>query len=218
MNAATAGIVVAMCLLTVLLGGHIARGRARLQLPVSATRRGRKAGARSSDLVDVLEHTARDVRSGMALRPALLEALDRRPAVLADVRHQLTRGTSLDTALRSGSQARRGDTAFAVNGLRLAAQTGGAVADTLERVVDVIRERRAWQLERHAQAAQARLSARMLTVLPLAVAGWSLATGPRVRQAYTETPAVAVTTALGIALNLLGWWWMQRLVGPRHVE
>jgi Flp pilus assembly protein TadB len=79
----------------------------------------------------------------------------------------------------------------------------------------VVRERQAWRAERHAQAAQARLSARMLTVLPLVVAGWGLVSGPRARQTYVESPATSVFAGLGVALNLVGWMWMRRLVrGP----
>jgi tight adherence protein B len=165
-------------------------------------------------LVDLVEHTARDVRAGKALRTALLESLDEQPHIVPGLHDALLRGVPLRAALGEISPS-PGDMAFVVHGLLLAAETGGAIADTLERVAAVVRERQAWRAERHAQAAQARLSARMLTVLPLVVAGWALVSGPRARQAYVESPATGVLAGMGVALNLIGWMWMRRLVrGP----
>ena len=124
-------------------------------------------------------------------------------------------GMAAGQALAQVDSAPSSDAAFVVHGLQLAVDTGGAMADTLDRVVAVVRERQAWRAERHAQAAQARLSARMLTVLPLVVAVWGVASGPRVRHAYAQSPATWVLTGIGVALNLIGWWWMSRLVRGR---
>jgi Flp pilus assembly protein TadB len=82
----------------------------------------------------------------------------------------------------------------------------------LEQAGGVLRERRAWQYERHAQAAQARLSARVLTWLPMAFAAWGIATSGRVRAAYSATPLTVWCTSAGIALNIVGWWWMRRII------
>jgi tight adherence protein B len=166
-------------------------------------------------LVDLVERTSRDVRSGVSLRTALVEASAHSPHVLPGLHDRLSRGVPLQHALDEIGATESSDARFVVHGLRLAADTGGALADTLDRVVAVVRERQAWRAERFAQAAQARLSARMLTVLPMAVALWGLASGPRVRQAYA-LPATAVLTCIGVALNLVGWWWMRRLVRGRQ--
>jgi tight adherence protein B len=179
----------------------------------------RAAGSRSvpdhAALVDAIERTARDVRSGVALRVALVDALQRHPGLLVPVVDELGRGASLHDALTLPMARPNPDTEFVLHGLRLAADTGGATAETLDRVVGVVRERQVWRGERYAQAAQARLSARMLTVLPIAVAGWSVASGPRVRQAYADSPVTGALAIIGVLLNLTGWWWMRRLVrGP----
>lgn len=191
----------------------------RRGVSVPVARSPRAPAPHQASLVDVAERTSRDVRSGMALRSALLDALAEHPGCLRPLHDRLVRGAPLAQALRTpaggDSQTLSDDAAFVMHGLQLAADTGGAMADTLDRVVAVVRERRAWRAERHAQAAQARLSARMLTALPLAVAFWGLASGPRVRHAYVESPATGVLTAVGVVLNLTGWWWMHRLVrGP----
>jgi len=62
------------------------------------------------------------------------------------------------------------------------------------------------------QSAQARLSARVLTLLPVAFAGWGIATDSRVRAAYAMSPLPGACTACGLLLDLAGWWWMRRLV------
>ncbi|MEZ5250945.1 MAG: hypothetical protein R2713_17555 [Ilumatobacteraceae bacterium] len=83
----------------------------------------------------------------------------------------------------------------------------------LERTSVVVRERRAWRAERLAQAAQARASARVLTLLPLAFAGWSVLSSPSVRAAYTTSGVVVVLSLIGVILNAIGWWWMRRVIG-----
>lgn len=216
MTAATA-IITAIVSLSLLLGASWSQPAPRRNAVAPRPRQGR-AGARdaSRDLVEFVERTSRDVRSGMSLRPALLNALDECPRPLLEpLRDQLARGVPLRDALERCASPDT-DLGFVVQGLRVAAQTGGAMADTLDRVVAVVRERATWRAERHAQAAQARLSARMLTVLPLAVAAWGLVSGPRVRHAYVQSPVAGAFTAVGVALNLVGWWWMRRLVsGPQ---
>jgi Flp pilus assembly protein TadB len=82
----------------------------------------------------------------------------------------------------------------------------------LDRAVTVIRERRAWRHERHVHSAQARTSARVLTLLPLGFALWGLLTSPSVRTAYATSPVVIAVAATGIALNVAGWWWMRHVV------
>ena len=167
-------------------------------------------------MIELLERASRDVRAGAALRTALVDALDHDPLALPALRARLARGESLVGAL-DGCAIRTADDRIMVHALQLAATTGGSVADTLDRVVAVMRERQAWRDERHSQAAQARLSAQMLTVLPIAVATWGVASSPGARHVYATSPAAAFATALGVLLNLIGWWWMRHLVrGPSN--
>jgi tight adherence protein B len=61
------------------------------------------------------------------------------------------------------------------------------------------------------QSAQARLSATVLTWLPIAVLGVMLATSPAVRRVVVS-PLGATIVTVGTTINLLGWWWMRRIV------
>jgi tight adherence protein B len=211
-------IVLATTAAALLLGSAWSQQSPRPLHHTSARAADRVAGGKAlqpTALIEMVERTSRDVRSGASLRLALLEATRGKPLLLPGLHDHLARGASVGQALAQVGDPLANDAAFVVHGMQLAADTGGAVADTLDRVVAVVRERQAWRAERHAQAAQARLSARMLTVLPLVVAVWAVISGPRVRHAYAHSPATSILAAVGIALNLLGWWWMSRLVRGR---
>jgi tight adherence protein B len=207
----TVGLVAA--LVVVSLGARAGRPAAR-RADDDGPRPSRRPAA-TRPMVELLERSSRDVRSGAALRTALIDALDHDPTTLPALRARLARGDSLVGALADVAP-RNADDRVMVHALQLAATTGGSVADTLERVVAVMRERQAWRDERSSHAAQARLSARMLTMLPIAVALWGVVSSPSVRHVYATSPAAAVATGLGVLLNLIGWSWMRHLVrGPR---
>jgi Flp pilus assembly protein TadB len=76
---------------------------------------------------------------------------------------------------------------------------------------NMLRERAAVRAEAAAHAAQARLSARVLTVVPIGFAAWSATASHAFRRAVA-TPAGVTSAALGIVVNLVGWWWMHHIV------
>jgi Flp pilus assembly protein TadB len=159
----------------------------------------------------VLEDIERDLRTGSALHGATCEALRRRPATLSDLRRALGAGATLSCALDS-AETRDGAELLVLQTLRTCERTGGRMGSAVERAVLVLRERRAWERERHVHAAQARLSATVLTLVPLVFAAWGVVTSERVRDAYAHSPVCAIAAGAGLALNALGWLWMRRLV------
>jgi Flp pilus assembly protein TadB len=56
------------------------------------------------------------------------------------------------------------------------------------------------------------MSARVLSVLPVAFALWCVSTDGRVAHFLLSSSAGWVCLAAGAALNLSGWWWMRRLI------
>lgn len=168
--------------------------------------------------IEMLDHLARDLRAGVSFAAALPQALAGHPAVLSGLRMALQRGAPvLDATTQAAAEVthRRGfdhTDALVLQALRAAHTAGGNGADALERAAAVLRERRAWRNERRAQSAQARLSGRLLTVLPPAFALWGLVADQRVRAAYSTSPLPAICVVCGLSVNLLGWWWMRRLV------
>jgi tight adherence protein B len=82
---------------------------------------------------------------------------------------------------------------------------------TVQSGATLLHERAAVRAEALAHAAQARLSARVLTAVPVVFAAWNLTTSTTFRRAVC-TPAGAVAAVAGAALSAVGWWWMQRVV------
>lgn len=168
------------------------------------------SGPASRDATAAFEQASRDLRAGLSSRHALSNALHRHPGVLPQLRQRLDADASLADALHQLDV--EGDEQLFVRALQVSLRTDAHPADVMDRAALIVRERAAWRHERHSQAAQARLSARLLTLLPLAFAAWSTATSARVREAELHQPAVLVCLVLGGVLNLIGWWWMRHLV------
>ena len=93
-----------------------------------------------------------------------------------------------------------------------AAELGGPAASALDRVADTLLARAAERAERRASSAQARLSARVLTLMPFGVLGVLVISEPSIRDVLA-TPAGTACIVAGCALNGLGWWWMRTLIG-----
>ena len=167
----------------------------------------------SGGCVAAFELAATEVRGGASVPAAVQTALRRHPDVLPTLATSIARGFTLDRALDDLPVRLTPEERWFAHSLRLCHATGGGAADVLDRAVAVARERRAWAAERRAQASQARLSARVLTVLPLGFATWGVVSSAQVRDAYSSSPIVAVCTLTGLAVNAAGWWWMRHLIG-----
>ena len=160
----------------------------------------------------MLDAIARQVRSGSSLTSAVIDEIAT-SSTLAVVVDQLGVGDSLLHAL--GAVARDDpDLALVVQVLSATAHLGGPIAVTLDQAAAVLRERAAARAERRAHGAQARLSARVLTIVPLGFAMWSAVTSQRTRDVYVSTIAGGICALCGFALNLAGWRWMRRIIGP----
>ncbi len=166
--------------------------------------------------ITAFEWAASEIRSGAHTTLAIHRALGLHPGVLPEVRRRLDRGLPLFEATRETASASR-DTWF-VHALQLCATSSESSGEVLERAVSIARERRAWSVERRAQAAQARLSARLMTLVPVGFALWGVIASPSVRSAYGASPLTLACAVAGIVLNTLGWWWMRSLVDASDIE
>ena len=92
-----------------------------------------------------------------------------------------------------------------------AAAMGGPMALTIDAGASLLRERAAARADAIAHAAQARLSARVLTVVPVGFAAWSALTSGSFRTGIASA-AGAGSATIGAVLNGIGWWWMRSLV------
>ena len=158
---------------------------------------------------------ARRTRAGATLRDALLTTVPRTPALIvliAAVQLRLERGDTVERALGAVGGGDDGHFALARNVISTAAMLGGPSAPALDRVAAALRLRSADQQARAAHSAQARMSAHVLTLVPLGFLALMLAIDDGVRQAI-GAPMGAAIVATGLALNGAGWLWMRSVIG-----
>jgi tight adherence protein B len=130
-------------------------------------------------------------------------------AYVDEIVFALDRGSRLADALAGPTPSPHLDLAVTV--LRACALNGGPPAEPLDRAAATLRGRAADAAERQTQSAQARLSAVVMTILPVAMLVLLLATSSTTRAA-ASTPTGSVAIVLGAALNIGGWRWMRRII------
>jgi tight adherence protein B len=168
-------------------------------------------------LPSVLDDIARAVRSGSSLPHACAAAAaagsDGVRSELAAVVARAGRGLSLATALGQWSRHHPSpDVRLAGAALSLAASAGGAQARAVDGVAATVRERRALAAEVRAQSAQARLSAIVIGLLPVAFLLWAVATDGRTAAFLVADPIGWACLVAGIVLEALGALWMRRIL------
>ena len=138
----------------------------------------------------------------------------REPAAFQPVVHALTRGRRLADAVAetAGDDDPASATGLVGPVLAACAELGGPAAIPLERVAATLHARSAERAERRVNSAQARLSARVLSAVPLGVLALLAVAEPAVRSALVAPVGVACVVVGGL-FNLAGWCWMRHLVG-----
>lgn len=179
-------------------------------------RRRRPRSPRARDVAAWCDDLARDLRGGATLRLALLTVVPSDGAtaeLTAPVRLGLDRALTVAEAtarvLDPGPHLR-----LALAVIAASADTGGSAAAAIDRVAGTLRQRAADHDERRVHAAQARLSAHVMTAVPLLMLGLLVTTDDGVR-AILGTPIGAACVMAGLLLNATGWLWMGRIVGAR---
>ncbi len=163
-------------------------------------------------LATMLDDVARRCSSGNSLAASLLEA---NPVMTAgsglhSAIASLGGGATIEEAL-GHERPTDPDTALAIHVLRLCALHGGNISESLDRAAATLRERHAERQDRIAQAAQARLSAKVLTIVPIVFSTWTMLTTASV-QRFMTTPLGGACVIVGLGLNLIGWSLMNRAI------
>jgi tight adherence protein B len=177
----------------------------------------RRARAVERTLPDVLDAVARSLRSGSSMRQAIEEAGRDHRGPLAD---ELARVTS---ALQGGAPLaaalERWDRDRSVPGVRLAvaalclgAETGGASARAIDGVAATLRTNLAIAGEVRALSSQARLSALVIVLAPLAVSVIATSSDGGTARFLLATPIGLACLTIGLGLDGIGWLWMRRVV------
>ena len=167
-------------------------------------------------ITDFLDAIARDVRSGFSLASSFVQCSDQQ---LEDnhwsqpVAQQCLRGVVLaDALVECALPTWTPEIRFASRTLAVASAGGAGVAPALEHSASVLREQQGLLLDRDVQAAQAQLSTKVLTWLPITVFAWIAITDPIARVFLLSTPVGMCCVATGITLNISGRKWMSHVV------
>jgi tight adherence protein B len=223
-----------VCALVVVLVGALARGLARAPRrgitpierrvrpwprPAAGTtwwtaRRHRESLRRAWP--SVADELAATVRAGASLQQGLTSVADRGGNAAAAVRDAIApvdRGQLLaDAAGRWAGGAGSTDEALLAEAVQLAAASGRTDPALFETVADAIRERAALEGELRAHTAQARASAAVLAVLPIAFTVLVSTTDPDVVRFLFGTAAGWSCLVVGLLLEGSGAWWMYRTI------
>lgn len=178
--------------------------------------RHRGAAGLEAALPAAVEAMAAALRSGASLRQAVGEAAPAAPpplgADLEAVAAATERGAGVVAALE-GWAVRRPlpGVRLVVAALCLSAETGGTAARAVDAVAVTLRQRLAAQAEARALATQARVSAAVIAVAPVAFCALSTAADPRSSAFLLRTPVGLALLAAGLGLDAAGALWMARL-------
>jgi len=182
--------------------------------PRRITRRRRKRPDAVADALEAqrfLEGVARSVRAGRTLTASI--DLVESPGWLEPVRRRLSRGRTLAQALHDTTPGQRDPPGrHLIHRTLLTAATAGAGPTmVLDHAATLAADRVAARQERRAQAAQARLSATVLTWVPVGVATLATVGDRDVRRVMLTTPIGLICGGAGGALSMAGRRWIRRI-------
>jgi tight adherence protein B len=104
------------------------------------------------------------------------------------------------------------DLRWTVMAIRIQREVGGNLAEVLRTTVATIRERTYLRRQVRVLSGEGRLSAYILGILPLLVAGWLFFASPDyVRLLYTTTVGVIMLVCAGV-MYVIGALWMRFLI------
>lgn len=194
-------------------------GRARLALQRLT---GRLEQRRDDQLCLALEHIAASIRSGTTLVAAVAAAATTAPQPigieLQRVAAAVRGGAPLRSALERWNEVSgvHAGTRLAATALGLAADAGGEMARSVDRVAATLRERREVRAEARALATQARASAAVLVAAPVVFTALVATVEPGAVLFLVGSPLGLSCLVLGLALDAVGALWMTRIVrSPR---
>lgn len=178
----------------------------------------RRRSSLADDVAPTLDALARATAGGHSLPRAIaaLPSSVERPfsQLLCEAVTHSAVGQPLHEALAHLNSEQPGpEVALALTTLEMLARYGGSVPLALDRAAVTVRERRAAVHERRAHAAQARLSAVVLSILPIGFVFWGLQSDRRTERFLLHQHTGWWCLAVGLVLNCSGWFWMRHLIG-----
>jgi len=166
---------------------------------------------------DCLEFLSRSMRAGhafsVALEMAQKEYSDPLAAEFRRAFEEQNLGQSLEVVLHKLSQRVPSmDVQFFVSAVLLQKRTGGNLAELLDKLAGLIRERFKLRARIRAVSAQGLMSGRILSAIPVAVAVLMFVVNPKYARFFLDDPAGHELLAAGIGLQLMGYLIIRKIV------
>jgi tight adherence protein B len=99
-----------------------------------------------------------------------------------------------------------------VTAIKIQRKIGGNLAEILEGVAKTIRERETLRRQVRVLSAEGRISAVVLTVLPIFIALYLTRVNPDYLRVLTSTRTGLILLSVAGGLMLIGYMWMQKIV------
>jgi len=180
-------------------------------------KRNQKTKKFETQMPEGMELLARSLRAGHTL-PSAIDLGSREIAAplgteMKVVYEEQRLGLSLQNALqRMGERVDSQDLQYFITAVTLQAETGGNLAEVMENIGYLIRERLKLKGKIKAITAEGRFSALILSLLPVGLFVVLLYLNPKYVQPFFEEPVGAKMLAAGGLGILTGYLWMQRLI------
>jgi tight adherence protein B len=176
--------------------------------------------AMTAQLPDSIDIVVRSLRAGHPVPTSIaMVAREMRDPIATEfglVVDEMTYGLNLDTAL--SNLARRvglNDLRFLVVAVMIQSQVGGNLAEILNGLSRVIRERAKMRAKIRALSAEGRFSAVLLSILPFALIGVINLVAPQFYTKVSDDPVFWPILGFGFFLMVLGVFTMYRMVNFR---
>jgi tight adherence protein B len=174
----------------------------------------------TQQLPDAIDIVVRSLRAGHPVPTSMTmvarEMTDPIGSEFGMVVDEMTYGLNLEDAM--SNLARRvgiDDLRFMVVAVMIQTQVGGNLAEVLESISRVIRERAKMRAKIRALSAEGRFSAVLLSILPFALMGFIVLVRPMYYSAVADDPVFMPILGIGLVLMVLGIIVMYRLVNFR---
>jgi tight adherence protein B len=179
--------------------------------------RDKRLGAIEEQFPEALDFLARSVRAGNAFSIALEllagEAQEPLKSEVAKVTREMALGAGLEDALH-GFIARIPllEARMFVAAVLLQRETGGNLSEVLSKLANSVRERLRLRGQVNAASGQGRLTARILTCIPIATVLLLKLTSPAYIDTLTNDPVGRNLLGAAVVAQILGYLVMQRLI------